>query len=155
QASVFFAHGGVRLALPDAGRSRSRGLRLPVESSSLSGTRNSGRHDHHTNVRPAALPVLFQHWTCFLMPRLALKFVLLGLLFAAAGGGTTAAQTTSASAPASSPNATVTSAGAGSSAQTIDGIAARIEDDIITESEVKELGAFQALVDGKPKLRDE
>lgn len=37
----------------------------------------------------------------------------------------------------------------------IDGIAARIEDDIITESEVRELSAFQTLVDGKSKSRTE
>ena len=34
--------------------------------------------------------------------------------------------------------------------QRIDGVAARIEDDIITESEVQELAAFQKLVDGNP-----
>ena len=39
--------------------------------------------------------------------------------------------------------------------QQIDGVAARIEDDIITESEVRELGAFQQLVDGKSKSRME
>src|ERR1700735_2958355 len=39
--------------------------------------------------------------------------------------------------------------------QQIDGVAARIEDDIITESEVRELGAFQELVDGKPETRDQ
>lgn len=39
--------------------------------------------------------------------------------------------------------------------QTIDGVAARIEDDIITESEVRELAAFQRLVDGKSKSRSE
>jgi hypothetical protein len=39
--------------------------------------------------------------------------------------------------------------------QPIDGVAARIEDDIITESEVRELAAFQQLVDGKPKPRAE
>jgi hypothetical protein len=38
---------------------------------------------------------------------------------------------------------------------TIDGIAARIEDSIITDSEVRELGAFQQLVDGHSKTRDE
>jgi hypothetical protein len=37
----------------------------------------------------------------------------------------------------------------------IDGIAARIEDDVITESEVRELGEFQQLVDGKSKSRME
>lgn len=37
----------------------------------------------------------------------------------------------------------------------MDGIAARIEDDIITESEIRELGAFQQLVDGKSKTRAE
>ncbi len=40
-------------------------------------------------------------------------------------------------------------------AQPIDGVAARIEDDIVTESEVRELGAFQKLVDGKSKPREE
>jgi hypothetical protein len=54
-------------------------------------------------------------------------------------------------------------AGAGSSssssgssgAQQVDGVAVRIEDDIITESEVRELAAFQMLVDGKSKPRAE
>jgi len=39
------------------------------------------------------------------------------------------------------------------SARTIDGVAARIEDDIITESELRELAAFQDLVDGRGKPR--
>ena len=39
--------------------------------------------------------------------------------------------------------------------QIIDGVAARIEDDILTESEVRELAAFQLLVDGKSKGRAE
>jgi hypothetical protein len=43
----------------------------------------------------------------------------------------------------------------GAAAQTIDGIAARIEDDILTESEVRELAAFQQLVDGHSKSRAE
>ena len=37
----------------------------------------------------------------------------------------------------------------------IDGIAARIEGDIITDTEIRELAAFQQLVDGKSKTRDE
>ena len=45
------------------------------------------------------------------------------------------------------------SAGASGGTQVIDGIAARIDDDIITESEVRELAAFQALVDGHAKPR--
>lgn len=40
-------------------------------------------------------------------------------------------------------------------AQPIDGVAARIEDDIVTESEARELAAFQKLVDGKSKPREE
>ncbi len=40
-------------------------------------------------------------------------------------------------------------------AQTVDGVAARIEDDILTESEMRELGAFQRLVDGSEKPRTE
>jgi hypothetical protein len=37
--------------------------------------------------------------------------------------------------------------------EVVDAVAARIEDDIITESEVRELGAFQRLVDGQAKPR--
>ena len=37
----------------------------------------------------------------------------------------------------------------------IDGVAARIEDDLILESEVRELAAFQKLVDGEAKPRSE
>lgn len=40
-------------------------------------------------------------------------------------------------------------------AQPIDGVAARIEDDVITESEVRELASFQQLVDGSAKSRGE
>jgi hypothetical protein len=43
----------------------------------------------------------------------------------------------------------------GGSAQTVDGIAARIEDDILMESELRELAAFQELVDGRAKPRPE
>ena len=39
--------------------------------------------------------------------------------------------------------------------RTIDGVAARVEDDIIAESEVRELAAFQRLVDGHSKSREE
>lgn len=39
--------------------------------------------------------------------------------------------------------------------QPIDGVAARIEDDILTDSEVSELAAFQKLVDGRSKPRGE
>jgi hypothetical protein len=39
--------------------------------------------------------------------------------------------------------------------QKVDGVAARIEDDILMESEVRELGAFQQLVDGSAKPREE
>ncbi|HTW22459.1 MAG TPA: hypothetical protein VMD78_02605 [Candidatus Baltobacteraceae bacterium] len=39
--------------------------------------------------------------------------------------------------------------------QPIDGIAARIEDDVLTDSEIQELAAFQKLVDGQSKPRIE
>lgn len=42
---------------------------------------------------------------------------------------------------------------AASRARTVDGVAARIEDDVLTESEVRELAAFQILVDGQAKPR--
>jgi hypothetical protein len=44
---------------------------------------------------------------------------------------------------------------AGGASQTVDGIAARIEDDILTESEIGELTALQLLVDGQSKPRTE
>jgi hypothetical protein len=45
-------------------------------------------------------------------------------------------------------------AGGSVDAQRVDGIAARIEDDILTDSELRELAEFQKLVDGKAKPRD-
>jgi len=54
--------------------------------------------------------------------------------------------------PASSGN---DDAAANLGGQPIDGVAARIEDDILTDSEVRELAAFQQLVDGKSKSRAE
>jgi hypothetical protein len=53
--------------------------------------------------------------------------------------------------PHSEPNA----AREDSKALPVDGVAARIEDDIILESEVNELAAFQKLVDGQAKPRSE
>jgi hypothetical protein len=90
------------------------------------------------------------------MRRLMFLFVLsavspgLGLKYAFA-------QTQSVPAPSPPSSGATTGSPVGSAAgeQTVDGIAARIEDDIITESEVQELSAFQELVDGKPKPRDE
>ncbi|HYL46440.1 MAG TPA: hypothetical protein VEU52_05400 [Candidatus Limnocylindrales bacterium] len=81
------------------------------------------------------------------MRRLLLQFALAGIL-AAAAAPVALAQTQSFS---DLPPAPVASGGA----QTIDGIAARIEDDVLTESEVRELGAFQQVVEGKAKSRDE
>jgi hypothetical protein len=43
----------------------------------------------------------------------------------------------------------------GADPRMIDGVAARIEDDVITESEVRELAAFQLLADGREKPRGE
>jgi len=68
------------------------------------------------------------------------------LVFVAAGGAR--AQTNSYSTVLDPPSAE-------GAAEMVDGIAARIEDDIITESEVRELAAFQTLVDGQAKPREE
>lgn len=57
--------------------------------------------------------------------------------------------------PAQQPAAADSGTAAPTGARVIDGVAARIEDDIITESEVRELSAFQELVDGKAKPRSE
>jgi len=43
----------------------------------------------------------------------------------------------------------------GSGAEAVDGVVARIQDDILTESELRELSAFQMLVDGHEKTRSE
>jgi parvulin-like peptidyl-prolyl isomerase len=53
------------------------------------------------------------------------------------------------------PNAASPGAIAPGVTRTIDGIAARIEGDIITDSQVRELGAFQQLLNGQSKSRDE
>jgi len=60
-----------------------------------------------------------------------------------------------ASAAQQDPAAATPGAVSNANAQPVDGVAARIEDDILTESEVRELGAFQELVEGRRKSRDE
>jgi hypothetical protein len=77
------------------------------------------------------------------MRTLALIFVMAGV---AAAQSASAQQQPAAAAPA------VSDAGAG---QSIDAIAARIDTDVITESEVRELADFQMLVDGSSKPREE
>jgi hypothetical protein len=57
------------------------------------------------------------------------------------------------SAQAPSPSASSSRATSAKDTQTVDAVAARIEDDILTESEVRELAAFQQLVDGQAKPR--
>ena len=70
--------------------------------------------------------------------------LLLGFLWVGSAKAQTGSYSTVLSAPAD-----------GGASEMVDGIAARIEDDIITESEVRELGAFQALLDGQSKSREE
>jgi hypothetical protein len=70
---------------------------------------------------------------------------LLTIMTALAAGGSAFAQ--SAPAPGG------TAAQSQSATVTVDGIAARIEGDIVVESQLNELAAFQRLVDGKPGNR--
>jgi len=86
-----------------------------------------------------------------------LFFLLLAACLAGLGSNRIFAQTHSSSEPSppSSGGGTDSRAANASREETVDGIAARIEDDIITDSEVRELSAFQELVDGKPKPRSE
>lgn len=87
----------------------------------------------------------------------SLFFVLLAACAAGPGSNRVFAQTHSSAEPLppSSGGGTDSRAENTPREETLDGIAARIEDDIITESEVRELSAFQELVDGKPKPRSE
>ena len=64
-------------------------------------------------------------------------------------------RSTSSGAASTSTAGTPSAGVSGVGGQSLDGIAARIEDDVITESEVRELGAFQKLVDGNAKPRIE
>jgi len=89
--------------------------------------------------------------------RRLLFFFVLAAAVAALGSNRTFAQTRSASEPSplSGGDSAVSYPSNAPGEQTVDGIAARIEDDIITDSEVRELSAFQELVDGKQKPRSE
>lgn len=80
------------------------------------------------------------------MRRAFIVFVLAILL---AGAGAMAARAQSSNAKTGAPLAGT------NEGQPIDGVAARIEDSILTESELRELAGFQKLVDGKSKPRDE
>src|ERR1700722_9546407 len=76
-----------------------------------------------------------------------LPFLLLGCA-AGLGSGRTVAQT-------AQQDSQSEEAPAKSSPDQVDGIAVHIEDDILTESELRELAAFQQLVDGASKNRGE
>jgi hypothetical protein len=80
--------------------------------------------------------------------RPALSILVCIAWLAGSGAGQATAQTQSEPTP---PAISSTSG----SPQTVDGIAARIEDDVLTESEVRELGAYQQVVDGSAKPRIE
>jgi len=79
--------------------------------------------------------------------RRALPILVWIACFAEPGAARATAQAQSAAQPPAS-------VGAGAS-QTVDGVAARIEDDVLTESEVRELGAYQQVVEGAAKPRTE
>lgn len=81
------------------------------------------------------------------MRRALLILLSLGALMPAAASG--------ANGQTGSSSSLSTSAVASPKVLLIDGVAARIEDDVITESEVRELAAFQLLVDGLAKPRSE
>jgi hypothetical protein len=86
------------------------------------------------------------------MWRAILIFGLLAWLLGLAASRASAQTAAQSELPAGS---SVAGSSGSSGTQQVDGVAARIEDDIITESEVRELGAFQMLVDGKSKPRPE
>src|SRR5580692_4896913 len=121
---LFFAHRRPGSALPNPGRPGKPRLRLPAQPRSVSGHQCSDQR--HSNFPPPPFPILLQHWTGFLMPRRLLIPVILPLI-AALAATTTRAQ-------ANLHSARSVAAGA-ESGQTVDGIAARIEADILTESE--------------------
>jgi hypothetical protein len=89
------------------------------------------------------------------MRRASLIFGLLAWSLGFAANRASAQAGTHSDLPPTSDASGSTSSSVSSGAQRVDGVAARIEDDIITESEVRELGAFQMLVDGKSKPRAE
>ncbi len=92
------------------------------------------------------------------MRRLTLIFWLLTWLALPGRGGTVSgSQNPAQQAPAAPapPPAATTGQDPGAAPEEVDSIAARIEDDIITESEVRELRSFQKLVDRQAKGRDE
>lgn len=77
------------------------------------------------------------------------SILIFALMLAVAGAAPTA------TAQANLRSALPSESGGTAHGQTVDGIAARIEDDILTDSEVNELAAFQKLVEGSAKSRSE
>jgi len=87
-----------------------------------------------------------------------LFFCFFGIAWCAAGapGQVSSAAQASSGQPTSHTAEAVTepvAAADGGISKVVDGIAARIADDILSESEVRELGAFQQLVEGQAKSR--
>lgn len=74
--------------------------------------------------------------------------LIFALTFWAGGWGARSALSQSQLYSALPPDSTLAGSG-----ETVDGIVARIEDDILTDSEMRELAGFQQLVDGRAKSR--
>jgi hypothetical protein len=89
------------------------------------------------------------------MRRAIFIFALLACLLGLAASRANAQTGADSELPPETSTASSSSSSGSSGAQQVDGVAARIEDDIIAESEVRELAAFQLLVDGKSKPRAE
>ena len=143
-SQLFFAHGRIRSALPHADRTRARGLRLSAESGLLSGNRRPARWDSRrlADSPSSAFRIFLQHRTDLLMRRALLILVCVGWLARARWRRGCAGAW-----------AAIVRAGAQAERKAWTASPRALRTTYLTESEVRELGAFQQLVDGSPKPR--
>src|SRR5271165_6701254 len=149
---LFFEHNWIWGALRDAHWPSARGFWLPVESGGIFGDAAASDGPTNANVSCVSFWIFLQYRAGVLMRRAIFNFGVVVWLLGFAANRAGAQSGTYSGLP---PESRIAGSSGSSGAQQVDGVAARIEDDIITESEVRELSEFQQLVDGKSKPRAE
>jgi len=145
---LFFAYGGIRASLRDANRAGASGFWVPTESTVIPFARY--KYETGDNVAIAPFPVFLQYRVGILMRRIGTVTI---LIFCAAI--TTAAQSerTSSAGDSSGGSSAAQPASAQPQAAIVDSIAVHIGNDVVTESEVRELEDYQELLDGHAQNR--
>src|SRR5690348_9448066 len=148
ELELFFAYSRIWTTLRHADRTSAGGFWVPTESTVIPFARY--KYETSDNVAVAPFPVFLQYRVSILMRRIGTVTL---LVFCAAFTTAAQAQRTSSNADGFGASGAAQPAPAQPQAATIDSIAVHIGNDVVTESEVRELEDYQELLDGHAQSR--